>query len=156
MASSNNVASSTNLASWIPAIEISDEEYKLFHTVDMRLFLTLINTLGRNSFDSISVIAFLLWLERSMLSHNTVQIVNQDWPNQLIDMLADQAVALLECLKNLTLFWEMCGDISMIQELCNQDVGFVYLHPRRLEVLRERTKFVSEMAEKAFKDLFPN
>ncbi|KAL8145779.1 hypothetical protein AgCh_003796 [Apium graveolens] len=77
-------------------------------------------------------------------------------PSKRSLMKNPQVNVLLECLKNPTLVWEMCGDISMIQELCDQDVGFVYLHQRRLEILRMRTGIVSELHEKAFKDFFPN
>ncbi|KAK1396359.1 hypothetical protein POM88_006222 [Heracleum sosnowskyi] len=141
--------------SWNPRIEISDEEYKLFHQIDRELLSTLIHTLRRDSFDAISVVSFLLWLERNMLGSKAVEKVNRDWPNHLIDMLADQVVALLQWLKNPTLVWEMRGDISLIQELCSPDVGFVYLHHRRLQILKEKTEIVHEMAEKAFKDMFP-
>ncbi|XP_074347668.1 uncharacterized protein LOC141686538 [Apium graveolens] len=135
----------------IPAIEVPDEVYKLFHTIDRRLLPTLIHTLNCDLFDSISVVAFLLWLERSRLGPKAVLKVNQDWPNHLIDMLVDQV-----CAAGMVEESDACLGISMIRELCTEDVGFVYLHQRRLEILRKRTEIVNEMAEKAFKDMFPN
>ena len=135
---------------------VSDQEYRLFHSIDIKLIKTLIRRLGRNHFGAIiNVVAFLLWLERSRLCVNAVyKLGNLYWPDFMVDMLANQVVALLEWLKNSTLDFEKRGDISMIMKLCDQQIGFVELHQRSLEIFQEMTKIVQEMRQRAFEHEF--
>ncbi|WOH02512.1 hypothetical protein DCAR_0521901 [Daucus carota subsp. sativus] len=135
--------------------QVTDEEPTLFHTIDRMLTRKLIRSLNRNSTDAIDVVAFLLWLEKDKLSVNGVYKVLTEWPNHLVGMLADQVLALLEWLRNDVLVWERRGDISLIQELCQEVLSFINLHQRRFEIMQGKDQIKGEMAERAFRETFP-
>lgn len=136
--------------------EITNEEYKLFHTIDIMLVKKLIHSFNGTFNDAIDVVAFLLWLEREKLSVNAVYKVLKEWPNHLVGILVEQVVALLKWLGNTQLVWERRGDIFLIQELCHDDVvTFIYLYQRRFEILEGKHLIKSEMTERAFGEMFP-
>ncbi|KAK1396358.1 hypothetical protein POM88_006221 [Heracleum sosnowskyi] len=132
--------------------DVSDEEYRLFHWIDRKLVSTLIRSLGRDPFDAINVVGFLLWLERSRLSANAVYKVVKHWSGDKVGMLAEQVLGVFEWLNKPTFVSETCCDVSLISELCKEDVGFVYLYERRVEILERKMDIVNELCDKAFKD----
>lgn len=130
----------------------SNDDFNLFHSIDRRLFSTLVHNLLINPAESMRVMAFLIWLERSGLSTNSVKKV-VEWPWNLIHQLADQILAVLRCAENERFSRQKRTDISLLQKLCQRHVNLLQFHETRIEVLGGVSKIVNEVCVRAFEDL---
>lgn len=136
-----------------PSVDVSDEEFKLFHSIDRKLFARLVVGLGRDASESLQLMAFWLWLENS---GNDMFLVKKvlSLPSQLVSEVADETVMCLKCVKN-EHFPFMEVDLVLLPNLAvkNSLISPAYLHDNRVAVLRGVKKIVTNVCFKAFDDI---
>ncbi|XP_059309677.1 uncharacterized protein LOC132060752 [Lycium ferocissimum] len=131
---------------------ISDEDFKLYHTVDRRLYAKLINLLGRDPSESMNVMAFLQWLE--VVGRN-LRLVTKlyDIPYQLLNEVAEEVVACLKCTKIENFNENGFREIYLIPNVLNRKFTLKFIHENRASVIRGVTDFLERVCLRAFDDI---
>lgn len=145
------MASSSSLA----PLTVTKEQFKTFHNIDRILFTKLVHYLGRNSIESMQVIALWIWLEHSGLCRDLVNTL-LTWPDTLITSLADEAVLCLSCIQSDESFPFSLQNIEVIpltQSITKSRVSLSFFRDNRLKILHAVTKNVIEVCARAFEDL---
>ncbi|XP_057468063.1 uncharacterized protein LOC130757317 isoform X2 [Actinidia eriantha] len=132
---------------------ITPEEFKLFHDMDRRLYIILTNDLWRDPLESMRIMALWLWLERSSFSHVVKKV--SSLPQFLINELADEAVACLNCLTTNPFLplSELNYDIPMTQSLMDNEISLHYFHQNRLTAIQGIAKVINDVCARALTDL---
>ncbi|XP_058741443.1 uncharacterized protein LOC131613821 [Vicia villosa] len=136
-------------------VSVTKEEFNLFHSVDRQLFSRLVMELGRETSESINVMAFILWVERKTKDYNLVLKILQRWPDLMLRNLADEIAVLLNCIENSD-YPNACSSESkllLIQHILRHNVTLEYFHEKRLNVITEVTKFINDVCVRAFSDI---
>lgn len=136
-------------------VSVTKEEFNLFHSVDRQLFSRLVLELGRETSESINVMAFILWVERKTKDYNLVLKILQRWPDLMLRNLADEIAVLLNCIEN-SEYPNACSSESkllLIQHILRHNVTLEYFHEKRLDVITEVTKFINDVCVRAFSDI---
>ncbi|XVF83314.1 hypothetical protein PTKIN_Ptkin16aG0476900 [Pterospermum kingtungense] len=150
MASSSSSSTSKNP-------KISQQEIKLYHTIDRNIFARLVLNIGRDSDESMQVMALLLWLEKfSKHAKNLVYYI-QPLPDTLISTLANEAVQCLNCIRNDEYpLSHIEGDnctIPLIRKLTGNELCLRFFHDHHLEVVRGIVRLVQNVCVRAFDDI---
>ncbi|GFS33766.1 hypothetical protein Acr_00g0030470 [Actinidia rufa] len=132
---------------------ITLEEFKLFHDMDRRLYIILTNDLCRDPVESMRIMALWLWLERSSFSHVVKKV--SSLPQFLINELADEAVACLNCLTTNPFLplSELNYDIPMTQSLMDNEISLHYFHQNRLTAIQGIAKVINDVCARLLTDL---
>ncbi|XWS75098.1 hypothetical protein CRYUN_Cryun01aG0055700 [Craigia yunnanensis] len=135
---------------------ISQEEIKLYHTIDRNIFARLVLNLGRDPGESMHVMALFLWLEK-FSSHARNLVYNiQPWPDTLINALADEAVQCLNFIKSdefpFSHFEGANYTIPLIQKLTKNYLSPHFFHDLRLDIIRGIVQ-LEEVCVLAFDDI---
>ncbi|XVF83333.1 hypothetical protein PTKIN_Ptkin16aG0478500 [Pterospermum kingtungense] len=150
MASSSSSSTSKNPT-------ISQQEIKLYHTMDRNIFARLVLNLGRDPGESIQVMALLLWLEKFCKhAKNSVYYI-QPGPDTFISTLADEAVQCLNCIRSdeyplSHIEGDNCA-IPLIRKLTANELSLRFFHDHRLEVVRGIVRLVQDVCIRAFDDI---
>ncbi|XVF48891.1 hypothetical protein PTKIN_Ptkin03bG0224900 [Pterospermum kingtungense] len=135
-----------------PSSFVSQEEFKLFHTIDRKLYTVLVINIRRDPVESIQVIALWLWLERVGF-RNVVQ-KTLPLPYILINELADEAVTCLDIISNGQLASISEGnDIPLMQSLIGGDLSLQFFHENWLLGTQGIARIVNEVCMRALKDI---
>ncbi|XP_019194019.1 PREDICTED: uncharacterized protein LOC109188014 [Ipomoea nil] len=136
-----------------PSVYVSDEDFKLFHSIDRKLFARLVVGLGRDPSESLQLMAFWLWLENA---GNDMFLVKKvlSLPAQLVSEVAEETVLCLKCVKNEN-FPFMEVDLALLPNLVRKNglTSPVYLHHNRVAVMRGLKKMVTKVCFRAFEDI---
>lgn len=134
---------------------LTQEEFNLFHNIDRQQFLRLVVGLGREIFESISVMAFLIWIERKSKQFNLVANTLQHWPNVMLSSLADEFVVILNCIESSRYpnSFLRKNKLLLIQQIMRRNVTFEFFHEKRLELIIDVTKFINNVCIRAFTDI---
>ncbi|CAH9088980.1 unnamed protein product [Cuscuta europaea] len=130
---------------------MSEEDFKVFHGIDRMLFTRLVIGLGRDPAESIQLMAFLLWLERT--ARNGVHLVDQvlSLPPQSVNEVADEAALCLKCIENE--HFPVVFVAPTLTKMISSLVSPVDLRRNRVNVLRGVNKCVNEVCFRAFDDI---
>lgn len=90
-------------------IDVFVQDFILFHNIDIKLFAILTTILCRDQYESMQVLALLIWLERVGFPNSIVKICSL--PNHLINRLADEVVT---CLLVITTIITMSNTLQCI------------------------------------------
>ncbi|CAI8602077.1 unnamed protein product [Vicia faba] len=137
-------------------VVVTKEEFNLFHSVDRQLFSRLVMELGRETSESINVMAFIMWVERKSKDYNLVAKILQRWPDLMVRNLADEIVVVLSCIESSEYRPNASSSESkllLIQHILRHDVTLKYFHEKRLNVITEVTKFINDVCVRAFSDI---
>ncbi|XAR56110.1 hypothetical protein NMG60_11036442 [Bertholletia excelsa] len=133
-----------------------DDEFKLFHTIDRRLFYLLVLVLQREPAQSLQVVAFWLWLERSRLRRLLVADL-LSLPVATVNAAADEAVACLTCAE-VDFLGPHYVDLPIHRTILVVDFGgemslLRYVLENRIAALHDVAKIVNEVCLRAFEDI---
>lgn len=134
---------------------VTKEEFNLFHSIDRQLFSRLVMELGRETSESINVMAFIMWVERKTKDYNLVLKILQRWPDLMVRNLADEIVVLLNCIENSEYPNASASEskLLLIQHILRHNVTLEYFYEKRLDVITEVTKFINDVCVRAFSDI---
>ncbi|KAK8542209.1 hypothetical protein V6N13_137215 [Hibiscus sabdariffa] len=137
---------------------ISAEEIKLFHSIDRAIFSRLVLNLQREPFESMHVVALLLWLERYFTRGRNLVYSIQPWPDTFVDALAEECVQCLKCINSsdefpLGHFGNDDSVIPLIRLLTNDYVSLRFFHNYRLEIAHGVVNIVRDVCYRAFDDI---
>ncbi|KAL6989023.1 hypothetical protein U1Q18_014775 [Sarracenia purpurea var. burkii] len=134
------------------SLNISPEEFKLFHKMDRRLYTLLTKDLWRDPLESMRIMALWLWLERSSFNKVINKILAS--PQFLINELADEAMTCLNCL-NTTSFLPLSetNDIPLTQNLIDNYISLQFLHENRLTTIHGTARALTEVCVRALADI---
>ncbi|XP_050211852.1 uncharacterized protein LOC126662008 [Mercurialis annua] len=152
-ASSSSSSSSSN--PFLTPI-VTEEQFKIFHNIDRVLYKRLVLNLDRDSTQSMQVLGFWIWLERSGHVSNFVKKM-LSLPDTLINSMADEAVICLNCIEsdeNFYYNYATSNDIiPLIHCVTKTGVSLQFFHENRLNILRAVSKIVSQVCLRAFEDI---
>ncbi|XVE99391.1 hypothetical protein REPUB_Repub03eG0194200 [Reevesia pubescens] len=136
---------------------ISQEEIKLFHTIDRAIFARLVLNLGRDLGESMHVMALFLWLEHYCSRAGNLVYDIQTWPDSLINALADEAVQCFICIKtdefSFNYFEGTNNIIPLIRRLTKNQLSLRSFHDHRLDIIRGTVQLVQDVCVRAFDDI---
>ncbi|KEH43783.1 hypothetical protein MTR_1g102760 [Medicago truncatula] len=134
---------------------VTKEQFNLFYNVDRQLFTRLVVGLGREAFQSINVMAFLMWIEWISKDGNLVANILSHWSDIMLNNLADEVVVILNFLES-----SHCpnvyvheSNLPLIQHILRRNVTLKFFHEKRLEVINDITKFINDVCVRAFTDI---
>jgi len=134
-------------------ITITAEEYKLFHSIDRRLYTQLTKDLNRDPVECMRIMALWLWLERYNCFARIVKRI-MSLPPILINELADEAVTCLNCLApNPFLTLSDSNDIPLTQNLLNSEISLRFFHENRMKAIQGVSQIISEVCVRVLSDI---
>lgn len=136
-------------------VTVTKEEFILFHSVDRKLFSRLFVELGRDTAQSINVMAFLMWIEKKSKNYNLVEEILQSWPNAMLSNLADEVVVILNCIEisHYPNIFVGQSNLPLIQQIMSHNLSLEFFHKKRLEVINDVTKLINDVCVIAFEDI---
>uniref|UniRef100_A0A5B7BWM9 Uncharacterized protein n=1 Tax=Davidia involucrata TaxID=16924 RepID=A0A5B7BWM9_DAVIN len=132
---------------------ISQEEFNLFHAIDRELYTLLVNDLWRDPLESMQIMALWLWLERSGFKNVVIKILSL--PLILINEVADEAVACLNCINNTRFLVtsESSTEIPLTESLMEGEISLQFFHENRVNATHGLAKIVAEVCVRALTDI---
>ncbi|GAB2222755.1 hypothetical protein Drorol1_Dr00016879 [Drosera rotundifolia] len=136
--------------------QVSNEEFMIFHTSDRQLFGRMVFSVGCDISDSMQVIAFWIWLERSTGKYLVEKILTMS--DLLIGSLINES---LRCIKSADSEVFPYGNdahgyhIPFLQGLTMKDFSRRYCHDNRVAMLKSIQKIVQDVCYRAFDDIIP-
>lgn len=129
------------------------DEFCCFHRADRRVYSRLVVNLNRDLYQSVQVMALLMWLERAGRDQTLVTTVLK-WPDSVLNALADEAVECLICMQRdefppSSRTSEMC----FARNLTNREIGLGFFHKHRVVILQGMNKVINEVCVLAFFDI---
>jgi len=136
-------------------VTVTKEEFILFHSVDRKLFSRMVVQLGRDTAQSLNVMAFLMWIEKKSKNYNLVEEILQSWPNVMLSNLADEVVVILNCIESSHYPNTFVGqsNLPLIQHIMSRNLSLEFFHKKRLEVINDVTKLINDVCVIAFEDI---
>ncbi|CAL9230170.1 unnamed protein product [Arabidopsis halleri] len=149
MASSSSSSSSS-------AVSVTRDEFNAFHKCDRDLFSRFVGRLRRDISQSLQVMSFLLYLEKSGLVSNLIVNFNS-LPDFFINAVADEVVMCLSCLsyENFSMFVANFGQktIPLITRMTGEYLTLAVIHQNRESILLSMKKHLNSICHPAFEDL---
>ncbi|KAL9271028.1 hypothetical protein AKJ16_DCAP16764 [Drosera capensis] len=136
--------------------QVSDEEFLIFHTSDRQLFGRMVFSVGCDISDSMQVIAFWIWLERSTGKYLVEKILTMS--DLLIGTLINES---LLCIKSAESEVFPYGNdahgchIPFLQGLTMKDISCRYFHDNRVTMLKSIQNIVQDVCYRAFHEIIP-
>ncbi|KAL3520646.1 hypothetical protein ACH5RR_018795 [Cinchona calisaya] len=149
------------MASFLPKVQtttspsVTDDEFKLFHSIDRRLYTRLIFNLGRDRAESMQVMAFWMWLEQEVVDNLTLVSQMLSIPSPLLNDLANESVKCLNCVEGDTFpYGEKTKDqLVLLPSFVERNISFHYFYENRIGVLRGVSKMIGQVCSRAFRGL---
>ncbi|XP_074335972.1 uncharacterized protein LOC141673138 [Apium graveolens] len=134
-------------------VQISQEEFRLFHSIDRRLYFILVADLFRDPIEAMQVMALWLWLERVGFFNTVKRIL--EWPVMLINDLADEANICLTFINNpLSLLLTLeAFEIPLSQSVIQKNFSLQYLQNNVKSAKIGVEKVCNTICTRAFNDL---
>ncbi|KAK1367543.1 RNA-binding protein Musashi Rbp6 like [Heracleum sosnowskyi] len=134
-------------------VQISQEDFNQFHSIDRRLYLILVADLLRDPVEAMQIMALWLWLERVKFFNIVERIL--ELPIVLINDLAEEAnicFAFIDNPLSLLLTPEAC-EIPLTQSVIQKNFSFQYFQNNRTLAKLGVKKVCSTVCMRAFNDL---
>ena len=111
--------------------------------------------LGREAFQSINVMAFLMWIEWMSKDGNLVANILPHWSDIMLNNLADEVVVILNFVESSHYpnVYVHESNLPLIQHILRRNVTLQFFHEKRLEVINGITKFINDVCVRAFTDI---
>lgn len=135
-----------------PSSFVSEQEFKMFHSIDRDLYTLLTINLWRDPVESMQIMALWLWLERTSL----IDIVSKllTLPDVLINELADEAVTCLNCINNDHFACSSESNvIPLTQSVMDKEISLRFFHENRLKATEGVAKVANEVCIRALNDI---
>ena len=134
-------------------ITINQDDINNFHDTDRLLFRRLVMNLGRDTVQSMHVMAFFMWLEKNY--KNCRMIFNLlNWPDHLLNNLANEAAMALTCAESEKFpFSDAINDMPLTQNLTHSDVNLKFIHENRHSIMPAVAKLQRHTCIRAFIDI---
>lgn len=134
-------------------VQISQEEFRMFHSLDRRLYLILVTDLLREPLEAMQVMALWLWLERAGF-YNIVKGI-LDFPVMLINDLVEEAIICLMLIENpvSVLLNSEAAEIPLTQSVIQKNFSLYYLQQNRMVAKAGVEKTRKTICKRAFEDL---
>ncbi|XP_034225695.1 uncharacterized protein LOC117635495 [Prunus dulcis] len=131
---------------------VSQEGFKLFHSIDRDLYTILAIHLCRDPLESMQVMALWLWLEKVGFKNAVKKILSL--PFILINELADEAVTCLNIINgtHFSLPFE-ANDIPLLQSFMEKEVSLQFFHENQQAAAQGVTKAANIVCLPAFDDI---
>ncbi|CBI27811.3 hypothetical protein AAG906_009614 [Vitis piasezkii] len=131
---------------------VTQEEFNMFHSIDRQLYTLLVVNLWRDPVESMQIIAFWLWLERSGFNNAVTKMLSL--PYILVNELADEALTCLNCISNhYPSSSPDSHDIPLIQSLMEKEIDLQFFHHNRVPAAQGIAKIVKEVCLRGLKDI---
>jgi hypothetical protein len=137
-------------------IVVTKEELNLFHSVDRKLFIHLVKSLGRETSQAINIMAFFMWLEKKSNDMNLVQKLLFRWPEVALIDLVNESAVVLDCIEfsRFPVDFSPENHLPLIEYILRRnDLTLNFFHNHRLEVIKEVTKVINDICIRAFSDI---
>lgn len=137
------------------AVSVSQEEFKMFHTIDRTLFTRLVFNLGRDPAEATQVMALWLWLEMVGEEIDMVYSKLLSLPDPLLNALVEESVMALACIESdkFPFASDSAENIPLIQNLTKTVTSLRFFYDNRLGIVRGVTKIINEVCIRAFEDI---
>ncbi|KAL5572347.1 hypothetical protein UlMin_021944 [Ulmus minor] len=134
-------------------VYVSQDDFKLFHSIDRELYSLMVITLLRDPAESLQIMALWLWLEQKGFKNVVKQMLS--FPHFLINELAEEALSFLNFIStgNAASFSYENGDMSVIQSLMEKEMAFQFFHENRINAAQEIAKIAKEVCIRALGDI---
>ncbi|KAL1188927.1 hypothetical protein V5N11_029034 [Cardamine amara subsp. amara] len=140
--------------------EVTREEFNAFHKIDRTLFSCLVLTLNRDISQSLQVMSFLLFLEKSGHVRNLIADLIS-LPDVFINKLADEVVMCLTCLsyENYSMYVANHGQnnnsfaIPSITRMTGGYLTLPVIQHERENILSQMKKHLNGVCYPAFEDI---
>ncbi|XP_021901973.1 uncharacterized protein LOC110817650 [Carica papaya] len=129
---------------------VSDDDFKLFHSIDRELYSLLVITFSRDPMECMQIMALWLWLERAGFSNIIHKMLSL--PSTLINELADEALICLNYINNGQII-EGGTDIPLMQSLVKKEISLQTFIENRLNATQGVTKVMNEVCTRALSDI---
>jgi len=144
------------MASSSSAVAVTRDEFNAFHKCDRALFRRFVVRLRRDINQSLQVMSFLLYLEKSGLVSNLIVNFNS-LPDFFINTVADEVVMCLSCLsyENFSMFVANFGKkiIPLITRMTGEYLTLAVIHQNRESILLDMKKHLTSICYPAFEDI---
>ncbi|KAK2633853.1 hypothetical protein Ddye_028645 [Dipteronia dyeriana] len=138
---------------WNSKSTVTQQEFTSFHNIDRRLFTRLVQSLRRDTGQSMQVMALWLWFEKTGESRQLVDCMLK-WPDTLVTFLADEAVLCLNCLEiPPSSSSPHSFDIPYTHFVTKSKVSLQFFHDNRLDIVPGIMKIINEVCARAFEDI---
>ncbi|EOA22855.1 hypothetical protein CARUB_v10003585mg [Capsella rubella] len=153
-------SSSSSSPSPLPAVSVTREEFNAFHKCDRALFTRLVVTLRRDISQSLQVMSFLLYLEKSgLISNLIVNLVSL--PDYFTISVAEEVMMCLNCLsyEGFSTFLANSGTninsstIPLITRMTRGYFTLQVIHEDRENILLAMKKYLTSICYPAFEDI---
>ncbi|KAF5729533.1 hypothetical protein HS088_TW21G01700 [Tripterygium wilfordii] len=150
---SPNPSSSDSSTYYLPPV--TQEEFKMFHNIDRKLFSRLVLSLSREIGQSMQVIAFLLWLEHAGYAMNLIHQMNslQDY---ILVALVDEVVLCLKCIESLVFdpnSKQYVKGVPLVENVTKNAVSITYFRENRIKIINEVARNMNDVCVRAFDDI---
>ncbi|KAK1367540.1 RNA-binding protein Musashi Rbp6 like [Heracleum sosnowskyi] len=134
-------------------VHISLEEFRLFHSIDRRLYSILVADLLRDPVEAMQIMALWLWLERVGFFNIVKRIL--EWPVMLINDLAEEANICLAFIDNplSLLLTSEASEIPLSQSVIQKNFSLQYLQNNLTLAKHGVEKVRNTVCMRAFNDL---
>lgn len=129
---------------------VSDEQFKLFHSIDREVYRLLVINLWRDPVESMQIMALWLWLERMGYPIMVKKILAL--PYILINEVADESNICISCVND-NQFASQNSDIPLMQILMEKEISLKYFHDNRLCATQGMAKFMNDVCIRALYDI---
>ncbi|EEF46283.1 hypothetical protein RCOM_0712080 [Ricinus communis] len=116
-------------------------DFKLFYSIDRKLYTLLVMNLWRDPRESMQILALWLWLER--MGYGSVVRKVLSLPKILIKDLADEMIICLSCITNDHFACEN-SDIPLLKSLMEKEISLKYFHNNRVGATIGVTRIINE------------
>lgn len=124
----------------------------MFHSIDRELYTLLAINLWRDPVESVQIMAFWLWLERTGFNNVVKNIL--PLPYILINELADEAVTCLNCINNERFASSSENhDIPLMQSMMDKEISLRFFHDNRLNATQGVAKIANDVCIRALSDI---
>ncbi|XP_048227621.1 uncharacterized protein LOC125369434, partial [Ricinus communis] len=125
-------------------------DFKLFYSIDRKLYTLLVMNLWRDPRESMQILALWLWLER--MGYGSVVRKVLSLPKILIKDLADEMIICLSCITNDHFACEN-SDIPLLKSLMEKEISLKYFHNNRVGATIGVTRIINEVCIRACHDI---
>ncbi|KAF5733779.1 hypothetical protein HS088_TW16G00219 [Tripterygium wilfordii] len=150
MASPNPSSPSSNY--FPPVVQ---DEFKMFHNIDRKLFTRLVLSLSLEVAQSMQVMAFLIWLEHEGLAANLIHKMNS-FTDYILVALVDEIALCLKCIESPAFdpnAEAYAKGFPLIENLTKNAVSIHFFRENRIKIINEVTQNVNNVCVKAFDDI---
>ncbi|XP_031108102.1 uncharacterized protein LOC116012636 [Ipomoea triloba] len=132
-------------------IDIAKEITRVLYDVDKNIYSILVYEIGHDPMKALQIISFWIWLEQ--IGFNVMRAFLL-LPRNMINGLAEDAVACLECISHTQfLLSPVAREIVLTQRVLGKGLSLQYIHENREQAMCGVGKIFSEIYAKASTDM---